>query len=271
MGLAKEETLRDGSLRGVVGPLVKAPFNVPVFTAVGAGSSASLGSIQPSNADGRNQQAVLTCGAGAGCYAGVKDVVYGPVVGVRIPRTSAGLRPPFDVEVDGIAYPVDVDANPRFDNIAQTSVVDFESLLVVASGLEDKPHTVKIHVAADVSAAPAARTLSVFGWVAAQGRGYHQPPQVRTGGMAASTPTTIPTAVTQVPVTGLVAGLSLYNGDAASRTVTITGPDGVTPWRKLVMAAGDTVAVPIASPRTMTGYKWSVDSGTSVKGWVEVA
>lgn len=263
--------ITSGALRGVVGPLAKVPFTIPKFSAVGSGSSASLGTIQPNNPDGRNQQAVLTCGAGAGCYAGVKDVVYGPVVGLRIPRTSSGLRPPFDVEIDGAVYPVDVDANPRFDNVAQTDVVDFESLIVVAVGLEDKPHTVKVHIAADVSASPAARTVSMFGWLAAQGRGYHQPPQQRTGGMASNTPTTMPTTATQVPVSGLCTGLSIYNGDAATRVVTVTGPDGTTPYRKPSIAAGDTWAITFPSARTLSGYKWSVDSTANVKGWVEVA
>jgi hypothetical protein len=276
--MAKSADLRRG-----IGPLVKVPFTgAQTAAAVGTGSSASVGTIQPSNADGRNQQAVLTAGASTGVawtgsWAGITDVVYGPVVGLRIPRTTGGVRPPFDVEIDGQVYPIDQDANLRYLNQPQMSgsIVDNESLIVVASGLADRMHTVTVHVAADNAVSGgAARTLTVFGWVAAQGRGYHQPQVVRTGGAAASAPTALTTSATQVPAIGLVVGLSLTNTDTVARVVTITGPDGTTTWRRVYLAiagtAGDTAYVPTPNRRTMTGYKWSADAATVVKGWVEV-
>ena len=274
MGLLDRPGASSADLRKGIGPIVKVPFTVPTFTAVGSGSSASLGTTQPSNPDGRNQQAVLTAGAGAGCYAGVKDVVYGPLVGLRIPRTGGSLRAPFDIEIDGQVYPIDQDANPRYDNIAAL-VVDYESLIVVADGLEDKPHTVKVHVSADISAAPVARQLSIFGWLGAQGRGYHQPPPMRVGGFSATAATTIPTTAATIGVPGLCVGLKLVNTDAAARVVTLTGPNGTDVFDKVYLAAagteGDVKRIPFDSaPRTLAGCKWSVDSSTAVKGWVEI-
>jgi hypothetical protein len=259
MPLARDTDIKDGTLRGVTGLLVK----VPVLPTAYVTSGAALSSSNPYNPDGSASILPLSASAGPPNGAWVKQPVAGTVVGFSFRRDSA-TAPFVDAVIDGIAYAVDT-TSPRFDNVSQTTT-DYEANHIIATGLPNRTHSVAIYLTGD-KVGGAARTINLQGFLAEQGRGYNpaQPP-ARAGYVLSSTLTATAASISS---TTAVTALKFYNTDVAVRTVTIYSSDGVTIWDVVTVPAGGSVKIPFSVPSKMTGWKWKADAASVVTGFTE--
>lgn len=190
----------------------------------------------------------------------LRDNVYGRVVGVRFLKQQLSTTAPFDMVIDGIAYPVDVVASMR-DNQTLTGA-DIDALVVVAENLLDKLHTVEVHLA---GSAIQARRLEVYGWIGESGRGYSSPRPARFGSTL-SGGITITTSAAGIAYVNLVAGLTFYNSTAATRTVTLA--IGGSPYQVVDISVGKSATVTFPNPRQLSSWTWVADAA-GVTGWTE--
>jgi hypothetical protein len=264
MPLAKDTDLRDGTLRGVTGPLVKIPVNAIPFAT--SGPANTIGS-NPFNTDGSTGNLPLSVTAGLPGIVWITTRLAGSVIGTRWRSDSGAVTVGYDVIIDGVAFPVDA-TNPRFHNIAQ-SITDYETSHIVATGLENRTHTVTVAIPADVTGG-STRTLNFLGWSVEQGRGYNVVQPTPRGGYVPA-PATLTTSSVSIPYSTPVAGLSFHNGDSVTRLVTVYGPDGTSIYRLISLAAGADAQITFPSPRVLSGWKWKSDAASVVLGWTENA
>jgi hypothetical protein len=270
--------VRDGSLRGITGPLVKVPL-IPASNGVVANYVASAQgtscTVTPTmtgsdavglNHDGSGHLLVMFVSSAATlpAYTAVRTQLFGRIVGVRWRRGNSASIFPFDVIVDGVVYRVD-DALTRRDNQSVTAV-DGECLAIVATNLADTVHTVEIIVSQQATDS----SLSLFGLIAEAGRGYSATPPIPRSGYT-PTPTALTATAASIPWTNPVSGLTFNNTDSAQRVITVYGPDGTTVYRTLTLAAGADGQLLFQSPRKLSGWKWKADAVTVVKAFVEHA
>lgn len=261
MGLAKDTDLFSGKVRGITGRLERIPLSgAATYTNIAGTAGISAGASSSGNRDGSSARAVLTTTAAIPSMALIRDVVYGRVVGVRFLKQQLATAAPFDVIIDGVAYPVD-DVVARRDNLSVTGG-DTDSLVIIAEDLEDKLHTVEVHMP---GSATTAYRLEVFGWIGESGRGYTSPPPARvgstlSGGIAI---TTVASGITYV---NLIAGFTLYNSTAAERTVTIFISG--SPYKAVKVPANASSEINFPTPRQLSGWTWSADA-VGVTGWTE--
>jgi hypothetical protein len=261
MGLVKDTDLNSGKLRGVTGRLERVPFSgAATYTNIAGSAGFGSGASSSQNRDGSSSRMVLTTNAAIPSVAIVRDNLYGRVVGVRFLKQNLATAAPFDVVIDGVAYPVDKTVAMRDNQVVSGG--DHDALVIVAEGLEDTLHTVEVHLA---GSATQARRLEVYGWIAESGRGYNSPPPQRVG----STPTGgSPVGTTQggISYVNLVAGITFYNSTAADRLVTlqISG----TNYQVVTVPASKSITVEFPTPRQLSGWTWAADAA-GVTGWTE--
>lgn len=257
MGIAKSS---DRGVKGVTGRLERVGLNASSTSGGSIGLSAS-GTV---NKDGTATVATLQPTAStSGGRVVLRDILFGRVAGVRFYRDgTVTTMPPFDMIVDGVAYPVD-DVTPRRHNQPVTTV-DSESLYVVDDDLPDHPagHSVEVIVNAD---ATATRRLLVHGWLGESGRGYAARPQARIG--SASNPTVLTTTATTIQYSNIVSGLTFSNSDTVDRLVTIA-ISGTT-YATITVPAGKSATYPFPSPRTLTAHTWKADANSVINAWTE--
>lgn len=261
-GIAKDSSLTSGKLRGVVGRLERVRVNAGTYTNVAGSSGAATGGSSTFNRDGSGQRVVMTTTAVLPAMAVYRDMVYGRVVGVRWLRNNAATLVPFDVVIDGVAYPVDA-VTARRDN--QTVVAtDNECFFIVADDLEDTEHTVEVHLTGD----PALATrLEVLGFLAESGRGYSIAPEPRVGS-APDAPVSLPTALAGIVYPNLCAGFTFMNTDATDRLVTVIV--NANPYLALTVPAGKSVThILPGGPRRLAGFQWKADVAGVVNAWPE--
>jgi hypothetical protein len=261
MPIARDIDITRGTLRGVTGRLERVPLSGAATTSAVAGtSSTAVGSSSSGNKDGSSNRAVLTTTAAIPSMAVVRDNVYGRVVGVRFLKQQLATTAPFDMVIDGVAYPVDVVASMR-DNQTLTGA-DIDALVVVAENLQDKLHTVEVHLA---GSATQARRLEVFGWIGESGRGYNSPPPARFGSTLTAG-VAITTSATGISYVNLVAGMTFYNSTAADRTVTLA--IGGNPYQVITVPANKSITINFPTPRQLSSWTWMADAA-GVTAWTE--
>jgi hypothetical protein len=266
MALAKDSSLTGGSLRGVAGGLVQRELTVSF--AVGLSGTSSGGSQNDSTQpDGSNVIAKLTVPAALPNGAVLKDHVYGTVVGIRVKSDSA--TPPFDVVIDGVAYPVD-SGKKQVNNTAATSGIDPTGIFMIAENLPKARHNVEVHVNPNPDGATS-NILTVYGFVAESGVGY-APRGQRIAGTPTPAGALLPSAAAQIAYGGVTAAVTLRNTDLTSpHDWTITQSDGSTVWLAGTLPAGGVDCIPLpAGPRqSLSGYKWFADAANVVRGILE--
>lgn len=273
MVIARDTDITGGPLRGVVGELVKLPFNnyltsqtgTSAVAAVDTGSSAS----GAGNPDGTMRRATLTVGTAGQQYARLRDTVYGRVVGIRFARTS-GTSIPFDVIIDGIAYRIDDWRATQYNTVAGAG--EFEGMLLIAENLPNIRHTVEV-IAVNTPGG-AGGSVRLLGWIGEKTYGYGDPTPARAASPLSS-PTALPATATTIAggnstlyAGALAVGLNFVNTDTAARTITLAF-NGTT-YRKLVVAAGASEYVQFAAPRSLATWTWMADAAGVVNGWAEI-
>jgi hypothetical protein len=190
----------------------------------------------------------------------LRDNVYGRTVGVRFLKQQLSTTTPFDMVIDGIAYPVNVVTAMRDNQVL--SGADTDTLVIVAENLQDKMHTVEVHLTGNASTA---YRLEVFGWIGESGRGYASPPPARVGSAVAAG-VAVPTTAAGIAYVNLVAGMTFYNSTAADRTVTLAISGGV--YQVITVPTLKSVTINFPTPRQLSSWTWVADA-TGVTGWTE--
>lgn len=159
------------SAKIVEGDIVKIGADAIQCQTLTIGTSTIVFQVQNNqyNSDGSNQGILMTCPAGSNQGVVLSRKIYGKAVGIRFLRNST--TPPFDLVVDGVAYPV-TSPSLQFDGLIPSNTPqDGEAYYLIADDLPDGEHTVAVVLTPD-SAIATTQILTVYGFLAERRAGY---------------------------------------------------------------------------------------------------
>lgn len=278
MGLATKESLRDGSLRGVTGPMAKVSWgDLPLITTIsGSGATAAA---RTESQDGGVGYYALSCGAaGLPNGASLTTVVLTSGAGIRVQRLSAAAQPPVDMIVDGRCVEAFRTTQPTVNGVVAGTWTDNEASFLWPYALKPIQHT----ISARVDANPDGTTTNFArfsGFLLPRADGFRDTTATpRKGYLGNATLLASTTAVTFAGVTydQATAAVHLVNTDTtAAHTATIYREDGTTIYDTVTVPQATSAALPgvklyqFPSPRNLSSWKVKPDAANFLTIWSE--
>lgn len=235
------------------GELVRVPCADLEFSTYAAGAgSVAVSRNSYSNGDhtgiGYNLQ---TGGSGLGTnIASLAAVINGRTVGIRWRKLTT--TPAFSLVIDGVAYQIPVQTRAAyFDNVQPGGLGAHKEGVFVVNDLPDGPHSVRVILHPDASAA---KTLMFYGFIAERIAGYESPQPLDNfygGGTLTNANVAVPTTDNASNTNHGVKAVIYYNTDASSHTVTISWNSVVI--TTLTIAAGATARFDLTANGVLLG------------------
>lgn len=270
--VGKHDDGREGAILTKIaqGRIIKVPMpkNLRQITDGTAGTVTRSNTIG-TNPDGSNETIALQVTAGLTGYAAIEVTFWGRIFGVRFRRDNGADLVPFGAIIDGRIYKVGNPVNQSMTGPVGTP--DMEALTIIADDLpNDGPHVARIHLGADGRTSGAiTRRMVFYGFVFEADKGYNTYPNPGYLPASATVPTTSAAIASTISIANsLIRKIYLYNGDSATRTVTLYR--STTPIAVITLAAGATAVHDFGAAMLPTNLNWKVDAGTLVSGILQV-